>query len=203
MCSKFVPGSTFFLHSVKQKWTLGYSANTAASQEPPPKPTCRTLPHSIERWLYLQAIYWLIKFLFHGRILYKMIPKENRLVWLNCTAHSSLIITPCLALSSLYAVATSLNFWPSFNLAIASITLECFSHKIWRTLWNCDFMWISQLSLNNNNNLYHYNDLYVFLSSACVKDKSEPVHFGSEIIINFVNRIIPHDGCSVWFWSFF
>ena len=113
----------------------------------------------------------------------KRIPKENRLVWLNCTAHSSLIITPCLALSSLYAVATSLNFWPSFNLAIASITLECFSHKIWRTLWNCDFMWISQLSLNNNNNLYHYNDLYVFLSSACAKDKSEPVHFGSEILI--------------------
>ena len=57
ICSKFVPGSTFFLHSVKQKWTLGYSANTVASQEPPPKPTCRTLPHSIERWLYLQAIY--------------------------------------------------------------------------------------------------------------------------------------------------
>ena len=150
---------------------------------PPPTPTCRTLPHSIERWLYLQAIYWLIKFLLYGRILYKMILRENRLVWLNCTAHSSLIITPCLALSSLYAVATSLNFWPSFNLAIASITLECFSHKIWRTLWNCDFMWISQLSLNNTNNLYHYNDLYVFLSSACAKDKSEPVHFGSEILI--------------------
>ena len=42
-------------------------------------------------------------------------------------------LTPCLALSSLYADATSLNFWPSLSLAIASITFECFSHKICRT----------------------------------------------------------------------
>ena len=42
-------------------------------------------------------------------------------------------LTPCLALSSLYADATSLNFWPSLSLAIASIIFECFSHKICRT----------------------------------------------------------------------
>lgn len=46
--------------------------------------------------------------------------------------------TPCLALSSLYAEATSLNFCPSFNFAIASITFECFSHKICRT-------WVSRV----------------------------------------------------------
>ena len=50
--------------------------------------------------------------------------------------HFSHVHTPCLALSSLYAEATSLNFWPSFNFAIASITFECFSHKICRTCYH-------------------------------------------------------------------
>lgn len=41
---------------------------------------------------------------------------------------------PRVALSSLYAVATSGNFWPSLILSSASRILLCFSHRMWRTL---------------------------------------------------------------------
>ena len=43
-------------------------------------------------------------------------------------------ITPFLALSSLYWVATWLKATPSFSFAIASRTFDCFSHKICLTL---------------------------------------------------------------------
>ena len=41
--------------------------------------------------------------------------------------------TPCLALSSLYVEATSLNFIPALNFSRASRILDCFSHKMCRT----------------------------------------------------------------------
>ena len=39
-------------------------------------------------------------------------------------------LTPCRALSSLYALATSLNFCPSLSFPSASIALECFSQRM-------------------------------------------------------------------------
>lgn len=48
-----------------------------------------------------------------------------------CSARSSL--TPCLALSSLYCEATSLNRTPAFSFSMASMALPCFSHKMCRT----------------------------------------------------------------------
>ena len=39
-------------------------------------------------------------------------------------------LTPCRALSSLYVLATSLNFCPSLSFPRASIALECFSQRI-------------------------------------------------------------------------
>ena len=44
--------------------------------------------------------------------------------------HACSCLTPCRALSSLYAAATSLNFWPSCSFCSASIALECFSHSM-------------------------------------------------------------------------
>lgn len=41
------------------------------------------------------------------------------------TAH-----TPCLALSSLYCVATSLNLIPDFSFSMASMIFPCFSHRM-------------------------------------------------------------------------
>ena len=38
--------------------------------------------------------------------------------------------TPCLALSSLYCAATSLNFIPDFNFSMASKIFPCFSHRM-------------------------------------------------------------------------
>jgi len=38
--------------------------------------------------------------------------------------------TPCLALSSLYFAATSLNFSPAFSRSSASKHFDCFSHKM-------------------------------------------------------------------------
>lgn len=42
-------------------------------------------------------------------------------------------LTPCLALSSLYCVATSLKRTPAFSFSIASMHFPCFSHRICRT----------------------------------------------------------------------
>lgn len=70
----------------------------------------------------------------------------------NPLIHITKCLTPCLALSSLYCVATSLKRMPDFSFSIASMHLPCFSHRICRTCQKTD------PKEHNQQNVIHLND---------------------------------------------